>query len=384
MKYYIYVLMDDRYLGEYHNRYCTLNYRPFYVGKGFYGAKNKSERHLIHYKLNTKECEKSSNPQKCRVIKKLKDEGYQPNFKIVYENDDEKNVFGVEKELVKFYGKSLDGGYLTNICDGGTGGDTFTNHPNKEKIRKKHRNSVLGDKNPMYGLPIEKRPSHMAKINGDHWNKGKTMSDNHKKMLKTLRYERLPLIQKIETETFEVLDELKILDMVKKYGLSYGRLYYCLKNGGEHKGSYWKYKEKDLILKKTLRPDYQRSKINRKGCKIFFKENINDNVEIEFENIKDTSNKLGLSIETIRRKCRKNNTKIKVFRYENSEYFFDEKTGKKKSVKRIDGEGNVVIFDSATSAADSLNNGNVSIVIQVCKGKRKKHKGYKFEYLKND
>lgn len=73
-----------------------------------------------------------------------------------------------------------------------------------------------------------------------------------------------------------------------------------------------------------------------------------------------------------------------MFRHENSKYFFGETATKKKPVKRIDSMGNVVIFDSATSVADSLNNGSISVVIQVCRGKRKKHKGYKFEYLKND
>jgi hypothetical protein len=384
MKYYIYILLDDRYPGNYNNNYSEINYKPFYVGKGFYNSKNKSERHLIHYQSNF--CEKNTNPQKCRIIQKLRKENYEPNFKIVYEDNDESKVFEVEKELINFYGRNLNGGILTNICVGGVGGDTFTNNPNKEEIREKHRKSAIGKNNGMYGLSLEQSPSHIAKINGNHWNKGKTMSEQHKELLKKLRIERLPIIQKIDKISFNVLDELKILDMVEKYGLSYQRLFFCLNNGGEHKGYYWKYKEKELVFKKTLRPDYQKPKKHQKSKKVFYKKDIKDVNEIEYSNAKEASINLGMSIKTIRLKCKKNNDTINVFRYENSEYNFDRKKSKKVSIIRIDDLGNEVIFNSATDAAKSLNNGSVSMIIQVCKGNRKKHKGFKFKYLskKND
>jgi hypothetical protein len=382
MKYYVYILMDDRFHGNYGNQYCDITHKPFYVGKGFYGTKNKSERHLIHYKLSNGGCDKSSNPQKCRIIQKLINGGFQPNFKIVYEDDIEDNVFKVETELINFYERKSNGGILTNICEGGNGGDTFTNNPNKEGIREKHRINALGEKNGMYGLKLEERPSHIAKLNGSHWNLGKTMSENHKKILKKLREDRLPIIQQIDKRTFEVLDELQIFDIIKKYGLSYNRLYFCLTKGGEHRGYYWKYKEKELVLKKTLRPDYQKPKRVIKCKKVFYKKLINDINEIEYNNVIDASNNIGLSIKTIRLKCKMNNDTLNVFRYENSDYNFEGIKSKKIPIIRVDGLGNEVVFDSVTDASKSLNNGSVSMIVQVCKGNRKKHKGFTFKYLK--
>lgn len=39
----------------------------------------------------------------------------------------------------------------------------------------------------MYGLPLEKRPSHIAKLNGNHWNKGRKASIETKDKLSKMR-----------------------------------------------------------------------------------------------------------------------------------------------------------------------------------------------------
>ena len=39
-------------------------------------------------------------------------------------------------------------------------------------------------------------------------------------------------------------------------------------------------------------------------------------------------------------------------------------------------------YESITEAAKSIENGSPSVIVSVCKGKRKTHKGYKFEYVK--
>lgn len=41
MRYYVYILVDDTCKGDYHNEYCDIEYKPFYVGKGDSMSKNK-------------------------------------------------------------------------------------------------------------------------------------------------------------------------------------------------------------------------------------------------------------------------------------------------------------------------------------------------------
>ena len=77
-------------------------------------------------------------------------------------------------------------GPLSNISKGGDGGDTFTNNPRKEEIREKHRLNAIGENNNMYGLPLEKRPSHIAKLNGNHWNKGRIISEKTRNIFKEI------------------------------------------------------------------------------------------------------------------------------------------------------------------------------------------------------
>ena len=49
MRYYVYLLLDDTEKGCYDNEFCSIEFKPFYVGKGDFLSKNKIERHLIHY-----------------------------------------------------------------------------------------------------------------------------------------------------------------------------------------------------------------------------------------------------------------------------------------------------------------------------------------------
>jgi len=38
----------------------------------------------------------------------------------------------------------------------------------------------------MYGLPLEKRPSHIAKLKGCHWNKGRLISEETRNLFKEI------------------------------------------------------------------------------------------------------------------------------------------------------------------------------------------------------
>lgn len=101
--YYVYVLIDPR------------NNKPFYVGKG---KGDRVERHYYNWSSIDK-----SNPYKFRKIKKLKELGYQPKYKIVFESTNQSCVFQKEKELIAEWGRfGIDKqGILTNVNPGGEG-----------------------------------------------------------------------------------------------------------------------------------------------------------------------------------------------------------------------------------------------------------------------
>ena len=386
MSYYVYILLDDRYPGNYDNDYYYgVNHKPFYVGKGYYETKNKVKRHLIHYVKCKNMGEKNVNIHKCRTIQILQENNFEPNYIIVYEDNDENRVLEVESELINFYGKKINGGLLTNITDGGVGGDITRFVPGlKEKLRKISSERWSGDKNPNYKKPLDENHSHLyKKNNGVHWNKGKTMSDELKNKLKKIRQERLPIIEMLDVNTGEVLDKLTTIVAIKKYQLNDSRLYTCLNKGGVHKGYHWKYYNEELVILKSLQETYVKpKKENIKRKKVYFKYDINDVTEYEYLDVNEASKYHNICVGVIRRKCGKNNKTTNIFRYENSEYKIELTGDGKKPIIRIDSEGVKTVYKSVTEAANSIENGSPSMIVSVCKGKRKKHKGYKFEYLK--
>jgi hypothetical protein len=399
MRYYIYILLDDRVQGDYSNSYSEINYKPFYVGKGDFKSKNKQERHLIHYKSVLLQNKVSKqNPHKTNTIKKLMDLGYKPNFKIIFKTNDENEAFTVEKEMINYYGTHINGGILTNISPGGSGGDTFSNNPNKEAIREKHRLNAVGSNNPMYGLKLEDRPSHKAKLNGNHWNKGRKISEETRNKMKEngkLRDKKEIVV--INPKTLEEIDVLTIYDLIAKYNIKIKSLVYrCIKHGGSSNGYFFRYVDSDLVLTKTNKPDYKKpiddsprgfkktkNGIIRTSKQVFYKENVNSEKETVFNSVFHASEVTGFHPTVIRRKCKNNNFYTNIFRYENDEYTFDVKTGNNlKKVKRIDKDGNELIFESLTSAANYME-GKITSVLAVCKGRFKTYKGFKFEYVNN-
>ncbi len=385
MRYYVYILLDSTVEGCYDNEFCQVKYKPFYVGKGDSLSKNKKERHLTHYEEPNKKNKKITNPHKFNTVKKLQRLGYEPNFIIVYRDDDEKNALDLESKLIKFYGKFKDGGILTNISDGGIGGNIMAHIEGlQERLNEINSKRWSGENNPNFGRKKEETYSYKFKVeNGYHWNKGKIMTDKHKEILKEKRYERLPFVEMICPETYEVIDTLKTVDAIEKYNLKNSALYRCLKKGGIHNGYFWKYQGKDLVLSKSKKTEYKKPKrkqitINTK--KIFFKKHRDDTDEILFENATEASKVIGLNKNVIKRKCLKNNTEENVFRYENGNYNFDIKAGRKLKISCTDKEGNILIFDSVTEASISLN-ANPSAIVAVCKGKRNKHRNLIFKYI---
>ena len=382
MRYYVYILLDDMIKGRYDNEYCSVEYQPFYVGKGDSKSKNKTERHLTHYKETKQNLTKIVNPHKFNKIKKLQENGFEHNFLIIYESDNEQDVLNVEKNLINFYGKEKDGGMLTNISDGGIGGNLFKDVEGlREKLNSINSKRWEGNKNPNFGKNKEETFSYKYKLeHGKHWNFGKKMSKEHKETLKKVRYDKLPIVEMVCPNTLIVLDKLKTIDAIVKYNLRPFCFYRCLNKGGKHKGYYWKYENKELVFSTSKKNDYTKPKKKYQLKKVYFKKNINDNEEILFNSINEASEKTKFNKEVIRRKCIVNNTNNNIFRYENNEYNFEIKKGKKIKIKSVDEFGNGIIYDSVTDAAEAIN-GNPSAITQVCKGKRKKHRNLTFKYV---
>ena len=90
--------------------YLRENGTPYYIGKG---TKNRAWNK--HKNINLP-------PNKNNII-------------ILESNLTEQQAFDKEKQLIKKYGrKNINTGILINRTDGGTGGNTIQNHPNKKQI----------------------------------------------------------------------------------------------------------------------------------------------------------------------------------------------------------------------------------------------------------
>jgi len=185
-KYYLYVFLNNLKPGNYYYEKYNFEYEPYYIGVSntdtYYV---REEVHIKYAKLKQDVC---NNKLKMNIINKIIKNGLEPIYLKIEENLSKEEAFEMEKMIIKIIGTKIGkSGPLSNISLGGDGGDTFTNNPNKEEIREKHRQNALGIKNNMYGLPLEKRPSHIAKINGVHWNKGRMISKETKEKFSILR-----------------------------------------------------------------------------------------------------------------------------------------------------------------------------------------------------
>ena len=177
--YYVYELIDPR-----------VNL-PFYVGKG------KDKR--VYFHLSKKSRAKSENKRKYNKIQKIREDGYEPEIKIVKYFVDENDAYDYEEVLIQRYGRIRydKNGILTNICEslrppklkartyqeiygdewqeqiekrlntkkerGNYGGVKEHTEETKRKISQK----VAGKNNPSYGVPCsedrKKKISERAK-----------------------------------------------------------------------------------------------------------------------------------------------------------------------------------------------------------------------------
>lgn len=121
-KFYIYVYLDPRTIGEFTYGEYKFNYQPFYVGKG------KSDRDQHH--IRESRIKFDTNKIKTKIIRSLQKDNLNPIIIKLYEDLTEELSYKMEKILIDIIGKKIDGkGPLTNIKDGGDG---FTSEDSKK------------------------------------------------------------------------------------------------------------------------------------------------------------------------------------------------------------------------------------------------------------
>jgi hypothetical protein len=105
-KYYVYILLNPKKPGEYKYENISLEYEPFYVGKG------TGKRAESHYKGPVI----SGNTKKENLIEELKLDGFEPMFKKVFFSNNSRDTLDYEKELIFGLGRDIFGsGPLLNI-----------------------------------------------------------------------------------------------------------------------------------------------------------------------------------------------------------------------------------------------------------------------------
>ncbi|MEO6303839.1 MAG: hypothetical protein ABIP51_11775 [Bacteroidia bacterium] len=184
-EYYVYVYLDPRKPGKftYDGLDVSFLFEPFYIGKGF---KKRYHSHLTTALKN----KKSFNNILTNKIKKILSENLNPFIEKIKIELDEKSSYKFEKEIIKIIGKKINNtGSLLNILDGGKDDSVF------KMIEKRRINSLsINEKISIAKTGVLFSKEHKKSLseaalkkyqNGFiQYNKGKSLSENHKKALR--------------------------------------------------------------------------------------------------------------------------------------------------------------------------------------------------------
>lgn len=140
---------------------------PFYVGKG------KGRRCYAH--LKPWHLKKDENRHKVHIIEKIRADGGEPIVEILQKNLTESDAFSLETQQIKLYGRTINGGLLCNMSDGGEGQSGF--HHSEETKRKL---AIISKENN--GFVGKKHNEETLKLIGDV-NRGKVLDDGWRKKL---------------------------------------------------------------------------------------------------------------------------------------------------------------------------------------------------------
>lgn len=217
--YYIYVFLNNLKPGNYKYGEFVFDYEPYYIGVSNTNTYYmREEVHIKYAKLKKDVC---NNKLKMNIINNIIKNGLDPIHMRLSQDLTKVESYQMEIDLIRTIGTRIGkNGPLSNISLGGDGGDTFTNNPNKEEIREKHRQNAIGSNNNMYGLPLEKRPSHIAKLDGKHWNTGRVASKETKELFsKKYSGHKNPRSRKtlLFDESFNLINEFECCIYIANY-----------------------------------------------------------------------------------------------------------------------------------------------------------------------
>lgn len=158
--FYVYAYLDPRKSQDV-DKHC-LSFVPLYIGKG---TRDRLMGHMaeLNWYMKTKPSfqelrDKRSNLLKLNKLRRLVEDGLPPIIVKIYENLSDDDAYELEVELISFYGRSIDGGVLTNLTLGGDGrrdvlsagpfnpfyGKTHTEEF-KQKMSVLHKGKVISD-----------------------------------------------------------------------------------------------------------------------------------------------------------------------------------------------------------------------------------------------
>lgn len=140
-KYYVYVFLDPRKLGQYQYGEHKFEYEPFYVGKGKRYEASNSDRINSHFRPSALK----QNSYKNNKIKQILNDGQYPIIIKLKENLDEATSFIFEREVIILIGRYKNKtGPLTNQSDGGEGPSGVKRKKASLATRKKISDSLIG------------------------------------------------------------------------------------------------------------------------------------------------------------------------------------------------------------------------------------------------
>ena len=199
--FYVYVYLDPRKPGNFIYENLRFDYEPFYIGKG----KNNRITEGLYDKRKSK--------YKISKINKIKESNLEVIAYKLYENLTEEISFKVEIDLIKKIGRKIDNGPLCNFHKGGSGGDNFTNHTDKEYLINKWKQTRIY--NIENGITIVSEETKQKLRNSHIRRKEKGLYFNHSIESRNKMSLSHKGMSKPKPKTEEYIEKMRILNLGK-------------------------------------------------------------------------------------------------------------------------------------------------------------------------